>query len=194
MSHHGDLRAVARQAMLDRGLQPDFSEAAQREVCAITQAAVPSDGAVRDLRGLLWASVDNDDSLDIDQLSVAEPLAGGAVRVLVAVADVGAVVKTASAIDDHARTNTTSVYTATQVFPMLPEKLSTDLTSLGQEADRIALVMEMTVSAEGSVAGPDVYRTTVRNQAKLAYNGVAAWLDGTAPPPARVGDVAGMGE
>src|SRR5215468_8839926 len=121
-----DLEQIARRAMIERGLLPDFSPA------ALAAAAAGASPGVRDLRSLLWASIDNDDSRDLDQLSVAEPLAGGAARVLVAVADVDAIVKKSSPIDDHARANTTSVYTAAQVFPMLPEKLSTDLTSLGE--------------------------------------------------------------
>ena len=111
-----------------------------------------ADGSVRDLRGLLWCSIDNDSSRDLDQLSVAERLASGTVKVLVAVADVDAVVKRGSPIDRHAQTNTTSVYTAAEIFPMLPERLSTDLTSLGEGEDRLALVVEMEVAADGSVA------------------------------------------
>jgi VacB/RNase II family 3'-5' exoribonuclease len=192
--HRLDLRAVARRAMLDRGLLPDFSSAARTETDAIAQAGAPSDGSIRDLRGLLWVSIDNDDSRDLDQLSVAEPLAGGAVKLSVAVADVDAVVARYSAIDEHARTNTTSVYTAAQIFPMLPEKLSTDLTSLGEGVDRQAMVVEMTVSPDGAITESDVYRATVRNHAKLAYAGVAAWLDGAAPAPARVLAVSGADE
>ncbi len=143
---------------------------------------------------MLWASIDNDDSQDLDQLSVAESLAGGAVRILVAIADVDAIVKIGSPIDDHARANTTSVYTAAQVFPMLPEKLSTNLTSLADGQERVSLVIEMTVAADGTLTGSDIYRARVRNRAKLAYNSVAAWLDGKAPAPAPVAAVPGMDE
>src|SRR5208283_187559 len=121
------------------------------ELGGITRAPIESDPSVRDLRGLLWASIDNDDSRDLDQLSVAEPVGGGGTKVLVAVADVDATVARDSAIDGHARTNTTSVYTAAQTFSMLPEKLSTDLTSLGQDEDRMAIVSEMVVTASGTV-------------------------------------------
>ncbi len=141
---------------------------------------------------MLWASIDNDDSRDLDQLSVAVPVAGGAVKILVAVADVDAIVKAGGAIDGHARVNTTSVYTAAGIFPMLPEKLSTDLTSLGEGEERLAIVVEMTVGADGAVAESDVYRALVINHAKLAYNSVAAWLDGSAPAPPRVAAVAGL--
>jgi VacB/RNase II family 3'-5' exoribonuclease len=190
-----DLRGIARQAMIDRALLPDFSPAILTETAALTEAApaVTPDRLVRDMRSLLWASIDNDDSRDLDQLSVAEPLAGGATKIFVAVADVDSLVKKGSAIDGHAHTNTTSVYTAAQIFPMLPEKLSTDLTSLGEGVDRHAIVVEMTVRPDGSIAGSDVYRAIVRNRAKLAYNGVAAWLDG-APAPARVAAVPGIDE
>jgi VacB/RNase II family 3'-5' exoribonuclease len=187
-----DLKRIARHAMLDRGLQPDFSADALTQLNSITRAASLSGPGVRDLRNLLWASIDNDDSQDLDQLSVAEPLANGAVKILVAVADVDAVVKLGSPIDEHARANTTSVYTAAQIFPMLPEKLSTNLTSLADGQDRASIVIEMTVDAGGAVTGSDVYQAMVRNRAKLAYNSVAAWLDGTAPAPAPVAAVPGM--
>ncbi|MFI5314488.1 MAG: RNB domain-containing ribonuclease [Myxococcota bacterium] len=192
-----DLRRIARRAMVEGSLLPDFSDAALAETAALSEARVAVGGSARsvvDLRDRLWVSIDNDDSLDLDQLSVAEPLAGGAVKILVAIADVDALVKKASAIDDHAQTNTTSVYTAAQVFPMLPEKLSTDLTSLREGVDRQAIVVEIAVAPDGSIAGSDVYPAAVRNRAKLAYNGVAAWLDGTAPAPERVTAVSGIDE
>ncbi len=180
--------------MIQRGLLPDFSPAVLAETGAIAKAGAETAPSLRDLRGLLWASIDNDDSRDLDQLSVAEPMAGGAVKILVAVADVDATVKEGSAIDGHARTNTTSVYTAAEVFPMLPEKLSTDLTSLGEGQERLAIVIEMVVAAAGTVAESDVYRALVLNRAKLAYASVAAWLDGTAPAPARLAVVPGLDE
>jgi exoribonuclease-2 len=185
-----DLKRIAHRAMLDHGLLPDFSADALAQASSITQAAV--DPTIRDLRGLLWASIDNDDSQDLDQLSVAEPLPGGAVKILVAIADVDATVKIGSPIDDHARANTTSVYTAAQIYPMLPEKLSTNLTSLSDGQERVSLVIEMTIDAGGAVTGSDIYRAQVRNRAKLAYNSVAAWLDGKAAAPAPVAAVAGM--
>ncbi len=189
-----DLRGVARKAMVERELQPDFGPAVAVEMEAIAKKGAPADASLRDLRSLLWASIDNDDSRDLDQLTVAEALADAAVKIFVAIADVDSLVKKGSAIDLHARTNTTSVYTAAQVFPMLPEQLSTDLTSLGEGVDREAVVVEIVVRQDGAIAGSDVYRATVRNQAKLAYNSVAAWLDGTAPPPPRVASVPGMDE
>ncbi len=172
--------------MTERGLLPDFSPAVLAETDALGEHALGTGPGVRDLRDLPWASIDNDDTRDLDQLSVAEPLAAGAVKLLVAVADVDASVAEGSAIDGHARANTTSVYTAAEIFPMLPERLSTDLTSLGEGRDRLAIVVEMTVGADGAVTASDVYRALVRNQAKLAYDSVAAWLDGTGPPLAAV--------
>jgi len=189
-----DLRHIAHEEMLRRGLLPDFSPAVLAEAGQITRAAVASGAGVRDLRGLLWASIDNDDSRDLDQLSVAERMAGGAVKIFVAVADVDALVRKDSAIDGHAWTNTTSVYTAAEIFPMLPEKLSTDLTSLGEGVERLAIVIEMTVAADGTVTDSDIYRATVLNRAKLAYNALAAWLLGTAPAPPKLAAVAGLDE
>jgi len=180
--------------MAERGLLPDFAPAVVAETEAIRQAATDASPAIRDLRALLWCSIDNDDSRDLDQLTVTAPGRNGTVTVLVAVADVDALVGKGSAIDDHARANTTSVYTAAEIFPMLPEKLSTDLTSLGQDQARLAIVVEMAVAPDGTVGGSDVYRALVRNRAKLAYNGVAAWLDGTAPPPPPLAAVPGLEE
>ena len=180
--------------MAERGLLPDFAPAVVAETEAIRQAATDASPAIRDLRDLLWCSIDNDDSRDLDQLTVTAPGRNGTVTVLVAVADVDALVGKGSAIDDHARANTTSVYTAAEIFPMLPEKLSTDLTSLGQDQPRLAIVVEMAVAPDGTVGGSDVYRALVRNRAKLAYNGVAAWLDGTAPPPPPLAAVPGLDE
>jgi VacB/RNase II family 3'-5' exoribonuclease len=180
--------------MTERGLLADFSPAAQAETAAITSAASESDPSIRDLRGLPWCSIDNDDSRDLDQLSVAQPSAGDAVKILVAVADVDAVVKAGSAIDGHARTNTTSVYTAAEIFPMLPEKLSTDLSSLGAGQVRLAIVIEMVIASDGTVMQSDIYRALVQNKAKLAYNGVGAWLEGSAPAPAGLVAVPEMDE
>ncbi len=141
--------------MLARGLLPDFAPDVLAEVAAVTEAPTDAERPVRDLRTLPWVSIDNDDSRDLDQLSVSQPTADGAVKILVAVADVDAIVKRDSAIDRHAGTNTTSVYTAAEMFPMLPQKLSTDLTSLGEGRERLAIVVEMTVGVDGAVAESD---------------------------------------
>ena len=186
------LKSIARRAMLERGLLPDFSAEVVAETSSIANAAAASDPSLKDLRGSLWCSIDNDDSLDLDQLSVAEQLQNGAVKILVAIADVDAIVRKDSAIDGHARTNTTSVYTAAEIFPMLPEKLSTDLTSLADGKERLAIVIETEVGADGAVGKSDIYRAVVVNRAKLAYNSVAAWLDGSAPAPAPITKVSGL--
>jgi VacB/RNase II family 3'-5' exoribonuclease len=185
------LAAIARRAMIERGLEPDFSPAARHELAGI---AGPADapGGVRDLRDRLWVSIDNDDSRDLDQLTVAEALGGGRVRILVAVADVDALVTKDSAIDAHASRNTTSVYTPAAIFPMLPEPLSTDLTSLNPDEDRMAVVADMVFDADASLAASDLYRARVRNHAKLAYRSVAAWLEGEGPAPPRVPDIPGL--
>ena len=138
------------------------------------------------LSALPWLSIDNDDSRDLDQLSVAEPLEAERVRVRVAVADVDLLVHPGDAIDQHASTNTTSVYTVAQIFPMLPTRLSTDLTSLGQDQTRAALIIDMTIDGAGALLDSDVYRASVLNHAKLAYGEVADWLAGSAPAPAAV--------
>jgi exoribonuclease-2 len=188
-----DLHAIAVRAMLERGFQPEPSAAARATLAAIRGPAV-ADGGTRDLRGRVWCSIDNDDSRDLDQLSTAEPLPDGGTRVLVAVADVAALVKPADAIDDRARHNTTSVYTAGGVFSMLPEKLSTDLTSLNEGQDRVAVVVDMQIDGAGALVGSEVYRASVLNRAKLAYHGVTEWLEGRAAAPTRLGAVAGMEE
>jgi VacB/RNase II family 3'-5' exoribonuclease len=191
---HHDLVEIARHAMRDHGLEPDFPPAAVAEAERLSPGADDGDPAVRDLRDLPWSSIDNDDTRDLDQLEVAEALPGDAVRVRIAIADVDALVKTGSAIDAHARINTTSVYTAARTFAMLPERLSTGLTSLNDGEDRLALVIEMTVAPDGSVAGADLYRARVRNRCKLAYDAVAAWLDGGGPMPPRMAEVPGIAE
>ena len=180
--------------MRQRGLLPEFSAEAMAEAARLSGPGQDKDPTIRDLRELLWASIDNDDSKDLDQLSVAQPLAAGAVKILVAIADVDALVKKDSAIDGHAWTNTTSVYTAAEIFPMLPEKLSTDLTSLNEKEERLAVVIEMTVAADGSITGGYVYRALVFNRAKLAYNAVAAWLEGTGAAPTKLAAVPGLEE
>jgi len=189
-----DLKEIARRAMIERGLEPDFTPPVRAELDRIPGAAPPAGDGIRDLRGLLWCSIDNDDSKDLDQLSVSESQPGGAVRILVAVADVDAVVRKDTAIDQHARHNTTSVYTAAEIFPMLPPRLSTDVTSLNVGEDRLALVVEIAVAGDGSLDGSSVYRAAVKNRAQLAYDAVSAWIEGKAPAPEPVSRVAGLDE
>jgi VacB/RNase II family 3'-5' exoribonuclease len=187
MPHNNfDLALAARQEMLEHGFQPDFPPDAERQLTAIESAPkAPPDRAARDLRNLLWSSIDNDTSRDLDQIEVAER-AGGGIRILIGIADVDGDVPSGSPIDRHAASETTSVYTGIKTFPMLPEKLSTDLTSLNEAADRPSVVVEMVVAADGSVSSTSIYRALVRNQAQLAYSGVGPWLEGRSPAPAKV--------
>ncbi|MEZ4648275.1 MAG: RNB domain-containing ribonuclease [Candidatus Eisenbacteria bacterium] len=179
--HRSILQGIAHRAMLDRGLEPDFPPAAATE---LAELPVPSPNGVRDLTSLLWCSIDNDDSRDLDQLTAGEPVAGDGARIYVAIADVDVLVGKGTAIDAHAQRNTTSVYTAAQIFPMLPEELSTDRTSLNVDSDRLAIVVEMVVDGIGAVVKSDVYRGRVRNRAQLAYPSVGAWLENERPAPA----------
>lgn len=187
------LLRVAREAMLEHGLEPDFPPEALAEAHALPSTA-PTDATRSDLRGLDWCSIDNDDSRDLDQLTVAEALGDDRTRIMVAVADVSASVVPGSAIDTHAGINTTTVYTPAQNFPMLPDRLSNDLTSLNANVDRPSMVVEMTVDASGAIASERVYRAIVHNRAKLAYNALGAWLEGAGPLPASAAAIAGLAD
>ncbi len=193
-SHRAMLQSIAHRAMIERGLVPDFPSEALSELDRINAPATKTEGSTRDLRNLPWCSIDNDDSRDLDQLTVAEAMPEGSVKIMIAIADVDAIVKKNSAIDDHARQNTTSVYTAAEIFPMLPEKLSTDFTSLNYGTDRLAIGIEMLIAGDGSLQTSEIYEATVRNHAKLAYNSVAAWLEGNGPMPEGIGAVEGLDE
>ncbi len=192
--HRSILQNIAQRAMLERGLLPDFSAQALAELDKIQTPATMNGEPLRDLRDLLWASIDNDDSRDLDQLTVAEAMPGAKSKILVAVADVDALVKNGTAIDEHARHNTTSVYTAAQIFPMLPENLSTNLTSLSFNEDRLSIIVEMVIGADGSLQDSDIYGARVRNRAKLAYNSVGAWLEGNGTAPEAITAVNGLAE
>jgi exoribonuclease-2 len=187
-----DLVRIAVDAMLERQLLPEFSAQVAQELDAIAGAANETSPSIRDLRTLLWCSIDNDDSLDLDQLTYCETMDDGRTRTLVAIADVDALVKMGSAIDAHARTNTASIYTSARIFPMLPERLSTNLTSLNAGEDRLALVTEMVFSADAHLQHSTVYRARVHNQAKLAYDAVAAWIVGQGPLPLAAQAISGM--
>ena len=198
--HQAILQDIAHRAMLERGLLPDFSAEALTEVEKLQVQTITDDKSgngsdgIRDMRNLLWASIDNDDSRDLDQLTVAEKLSSDKVKIYVAIADVDASIKNGTAIDQHARNNTTSVYTAAEIFPMLPEKVSTDITSLNFEEDRLSIVVEMLISAAGTVEDSHVYRAWVRNHAKLAYNSVAAWLEKNKAIPEAITAVQGLAD
>ena len=187
-----NLHQIAVEAMRTRGLLPAFAPQALQEAEDARQAKPERNSTIRDLRHLSWFSIDNDDTRDLDQLSVAEPLANGMTRLLVAVADVDTMVRPGGAVDGHAGANTTSVYTAAGVFPMLPKALSEDLTSLHEDRERLAVVVDMQVEAKGTVSASSVYRAVVLNRAKLSYDGVSAWLDGTTPAPPQIASVPGL--
>ena len=196
MQHHQkqELARLAADAMRERGLKPEFSNDALRQLDRIAGPSDESGTGIDDLTALLWCSIDNDDSRDLDQLTVAERLSDGAVRIRVAIADVDTLVAKDTPIDQHARTNTTSVYTSARIFPMLPEKLSTDFTSLNPGQARLAVVTEMSFAADGALAQSRIHRARVFNHAQLAYDGVAAWIDGDGPLPEAAAAVAGLEE
>jgi VacB/RNase II family 3'-5' exoribonuclease len=182
---HFNLVAAAHAAMVEHGFQPDFPEGTDKELAAIlADGSLPA--GLTDQRSLLWSSIDNDTSKDLDQIEWAEKLADGRIRVLVGVADVDSRVHLGSVIDKHAQSETTSVYTGVKVFPMLPTELSEDVTSLNENEDRAAVVIEYSVDASGGVSDEKVYRALVRNRAQLAYPSVGAWLEGHGDAPAKV--------
>jgi exoribonuclease-2 len=190
-----DISALTRISdahMREFGMRSELSRPAQRELDGITRAA--GDAFTRDLTALPWCSIDNDDSRDLDQLNVGIAWPDGSTQIMIAIADVDASVPKGSKLDEHAAHNSASVYTSAKIYPMLPDRLSTDLTSLGPDVDRLAVVIEMRVSADGRVLDGDVFRATVRNKAKLAYDAVAAWLDGEAPMPEPIGRVQGLAD
>lgn len=183
--HNGrfDISAAARRIVQSAGFEIELEPDAKRQLDAIVAAAT-SDTGVRDLRHLLWSSIDNNESRDLDQVEVAERLSNNQIRIVVGIADVDSLVPKGTPLDQHAGTNCTSVYTGVQVFPMLPEKLSTGLTSLNEGEDRLAIAIETVVDAEGNVVSYDVYRALVHNKAKLAYEAVGAWLANAGELPA----------
>jgi exoribonuclease-2 len=183
-----DIVRIAIDAMQFNGLEPDFSPQVEKQIASITGPADEGGSDIPDLTSLLWCSLDNDDSLDLDQLTACEVQSDQSVIVYVAIADVDALVKKGSPVDNHARNNTTSVYTSATVFPMLPLRLSTDLTSLNPDQNRLALVTIMKIDNLGEVISSTVERALVRNKAKLAYDAVSAWIEGNGglPPAASV--------
>jgi VacB/RNase II family 3'-5' exoribonuclease len=185
---HIDLQTTAKQVMMAHGFEPDFSPAVVQQLADLRThpPQVAASATVRDLRNLLWSSIDNDTSRDLDQIEVAERLPNGDIKVMVGIADVDAFVPKGTAIDEHAAKQTTSVYAGVTIFPMLPEELSTGTTSLLENADKLGVVAEYVVSKDGNVSASNVYRALLRNKAQLAYNAVGGWLEGTGPAPAKV--------
>ncbi len=193
--HRSLLENIARRAMIERELLPDFSPQVLQQLTQFDSSqSLLQEKPHIDLRHLPWCSIDNDDSKDLDQLTVVQSWTKNFVQILVAVADVDAFVKKGSPIDDHARLNTTSVYTAAQIFSMLPPKLSNDLTSLNCDQDRFALVIEMNINQEGKIQDSKIYSAIVRNHAKLAYKSVAAWLEGSEPAPEAITKIETLSE
>jgi VacB/RNase II family 3'-5' exoribonuclease len=186
-SFHFNLTAAAHASMIEHGFQPDFPQGTDAELTAIeAHAGLPEAAGAKDLRNLLWSSIDNNTSKDLDQIEWAERLPDGRIRVLVGVADVDARVHAGSVIDNHARSETTSVYTGVKVFPMLPTALSEGITSLNEDEDRVAVVTEICVDADGAASEGKTYRALVCNRAQLAYPGVGAWLEGKGTAPEKI--------
>ena len=182
-----NLVAASHASMIEHGFQPEFPAGSDTQLASIqAHPEPPAVPGAQDLRSLLWSSIDNDTSKDLDQIEWAEQLADDRIRVLIGVADVDARVGRATVLDGHARSETTSVYTGVKVFPMLPAELSEGITSLNENEDRVAHVIEFSVDAAGAVSDGKVYAALVRNRAQLAYNGVGAWLEGSGPAPAKV--------
>ncbi len=184
---HFDLQAAAKQTMLENGFEPDFPPDVQQQLAQIKSKPPQSPGSdVRDLRNLLWSSIDNDTSRDLDQIEVAEKLPDGSIKVMVGIADVDAFVLKDTPIDRHAAKETTTVYTGVRNFPMLPEELSTGTTSLLEVDGKLSVVTEFLVDSNGQVSKHSIYRALVVNKAQLTYNAVGAWLEDRGPAPAKV--------
>jgi len=185
---HVDLQAIAKEVMQQHGFQPDFPPQVPQQLADLRAhpPQIAPAGDIRDLRNLLWSSIDNDTSRDLDQIEVAEPASNGNVKVMVGIADVDSFVPKQTPIDVHAARETTTVYAGVRNFPMLPEELSTGKTSLLENQDCLSVVVEFTVDSTGIVSSPSVYRAVVRNKAQLQYNSLGAWLEGKAPAPPKV--------
>ena len=181
---HIDLQAIANDIMRQYGFEPNFPPAVQQQLAQLraNPPAISPGPYVRDLRNLLWSSIDNDTSRDLDQIEVAEQLTNSEIKILIAIADLDAFISKQSPIDQHAAKETVTVYAGVRNFPMLPEELSTGRTSLLENQDRLSVVTELVVDSDGHVISSEVYRAVVRNHAQLQYNSVGAWLEGDAAP------------
>ncbi|QLJ52799.1 MAG: Ribonuclease R [Candidatus Fermentimicrarchaeum limneticum] len=187
-----DLKVVARKVMEQYGFEAVFPANLMAEVGALEDQAQKAEPDVRDLRSLLWSSIDNSDSEDLDQIEYCKGVKSGEILVKVAIADVDMYVPEGSFADEHARRNTTSVYTGIETYPMLPDRLSKGLSSLLPEQERLAVVVEFSVLPGGEVLPRGIYKALVRNKAKLIYEEVGAWLEGSGPLPETVGSVLGL--
>lgn len=191
MKHVTNLAQLASQLMLEKGLQPDYPKEELQQLSEITHPALPP-AKYSDLRSLLWCSIDNDDSRDLDQLTYAENAADNKIILWIAIADVTALVAKDSPIDAHARINTTSVYTPAKIFAMLPEKLSTDLTSLNEGEDRVSMVVKIQINRDGDIEDSSIFHGLVHNYAQLTYNTVGEWLEGKSDIPDKIKQVSGL--
>jgi exoribonuclease II len=187
-----DLSRIAAIVVKEKGLLPNFSKEAHDQLDVINFPGEDLDPSIQDLTNLLWCSLDNDDSKDLDQLTVCSDVGNGKHKIYIAIADVDALIKKDTPIDNHAQHNTASIYTSARIFPMLPEKLSTNLTSLNFNEARLALVTEIVVGSKGEILGSTIYRAKVRNKAKLAYDAVSAWIEGKGEMPAAMAAIPGM--
>jgi VacB/RNase II family 3'-5' exoribonuclease len=185
---HLDLQAIAREAMIEHGFEPDFPPQVQSQLIQLKNRAqeIRGSDSVRDLRNLLWSSIDNDTSRDLDQIEFVEQFSGDHLKIMVGIADVDSFVPKGSPIDLHAARETTTVYAGIRNFPMLPEELSTGETSLLENEDRLSVVIEFTVDGTGAVIASEIYQALVRNKAQLQYNSVGDWLEGRGSAPAKV--------
>ena len=187
-----DLSRIAVIVMKEKGLEPDFSKEIHDQLSEINSPGIDDDPKIQDLTHLLWCSLDNDDSRDLDQLTTCTEISNGSYKIFIAIADVDVLIKKNTPIDEHAQLNTASVYTSARIFPMLPEKLSTNLTSLNFNEPRLALVTEIVIGSTGDVQGSTIYRAKVLNKAKLAYDAVSDWIIGNSPVPLAISSVPGM--
>ena len=191
---HLDLQATAKEIMMRYGFEPDFPPQVPQQLAELKAhpPQIAAIGDIRDLRNLLWSSIDNDTSRDLDQIEVAERVSNGDVKIMIGISDVDAFVPKLSPIDQHAAKETTTVYAGVRNFPMLPEELSTGKSSLLENQDCLSVVTEFVVDSSGVVKSSSVYRALVRNKAQLQYNSVGAWLEGKSPAPPKVAAAADL--
>lgn len=189
-----DIHNISEATMVENGFQTNFPSRVLEELESLKDKTITLDESIRDLRGLLWSSIDNDSSKDLDQIEFAKQLPNGNIRLLIGIADVDTYVKKDSAIDEFAKNQTVSVYTETMILPMLPPQISEDLTSLLPDVDRLAIVIEMVITKSGEVPEHSIYRAFTRNYAKLTYEEVGNWLDNDGDEPSEFLRIEGLRE
>ena len=165
-----------------------FSDAALAQADALPEKVRPADKRNRiDLTDVPLVTIDGEDSRDFDDAVYCEPAKvgkGKGYRLLVAIADVSHYVKPGTALDDDAYERATSVYFPRRVIPMLPEKISNGLCSLNPDAERLCLVCDMLITAQGRTHAYQFYPAVMRSHARLTYTEVAAILTNTHGPEA----------